>query len=187
MNSPAELWVARQQEVAVAYLSGSVAASRQAGVPTELQIREFGGSRLAVAAALASLLRSTGTESAALVTPAGDPEFSVLARQHGWRPRSIPFPGTIGVIDPSALFHSLRPVLDERAETGLTISASGDRTTFSAEREEYTVEAPGPLAALVFGGDTPEAADLPPAPPRIEARLRQLFPLPLLWQGYNYV
>ena len=114
-------------------------------------------------------------------------EFSVLARQHNWRSRSIPFPGTIGIIDPSALFHDLRPILNERAEADLTISASGDTTTFAAEGKEYSVEAAGPLAALVFGGDTPEAGALPPAPPGVEARLRRLFPLPLLWQGYNYV
>jgi predicted N-acetyltransferase YhbS len=187
MNSPAELWLVRQQGVAVAYLSGSLTSGRHVKAPPELQIREFGGSRNATTAALAVLLQSTGAASATLATPAGDPELSVLAHQHGWLPRSISFPGTIGIVDGPGLIDSLRPILSERAEPVVEARASGDKVMLTVAGEAYSIEAPGPLAALVFGGDTAEAAAVPPAPPRVKAHLTQLFPLPLLWQGYNYV
>ena len=46
-----------------------------------------------------------------MVTAAGDPDFSVLARRHHWIPQTIPFPGTIGVENAPELFHALQPIL----------------------------------------------------------------------------
>ena len=73
------------------------------------------------------------------------------------------------------------------AAAWMRVSATEDEATFALGGEQYHVSAPGPLAALLFGGDTEEARAIPPCSGALGELLRAVFPLPLLWQGYNYV
>jgi len=100
-----------------------------------------------------------------------------------------PFPGARGVIDPPGLLDALRPIPVERAAAAawMRVSATEDEATFALGGEQSHVSAPGPLAALLFGGDTEEARTLPPCAGTLGELPHAFFPSPLLWQGYSYV
>jgi hypothetical protein len=116
-----------------------------------------------------------------------DVELTLGAQRRGWRATRQAFPGTLGVINPPALIRALTPILAERTAAALTITTTEDCATFTVGTQHYRVAAPGPLAALLFGGETEEAHSLPPCGGPLAQVLRTVFPLPLLWQGYNYV
>ena len=82
-----------------------------------------------------------------------------------------------------------RPVLAERAAAAgdLRLSTEGERAILALGEEQYEVGALGQLAALLFGGDTEEARAVPTRHGALGELLDSLFPLPLLWYGYNYV
>jgi predicted N-acetyltransferase YhbS len=187
MNRPSQLWLVRQEGHLAAYIGVLTPPPASSASRPAVRIHEFGGSKTALAAALPVLLDRWGLTEAILVTQAGDIEFSSVAGRHGWRPQTIPFPGTLGVIDASTLISSVGPVLAERAPAEYEIEAAGDAMTLSADGERYRIEGAGSLAALLFGGDTDEARAIPPADGRVRQLLERLFPIPLLWQGYNYV
>jgi hypothetical protein len=114
-------------------------------------------------------------------------EFSFEARRHGWTAATAAFPGTVGVIDPAGLLEALQPLLAERGAADVRIEATEAGVRFALGGDSLEVGAPGPLAALLFGGETEEAQAAPRARGRLAERLDALLPLPLLWYGYNYV
>lgn len=189
MNRPSELLVVRQHGQPVAYLGVLRSGGGTRETPGTARVHELAGSRTALLAALPALRDQHQSASVSLVVQPTDVEMAVNARQHGWTATPLAFPGTLGVIDPPALMAALRPLLAERAEAAarLTVSATADEATFTLNGEQYQVGAPGPLAALLFGGDTGDARALPTCGGALGELLRALFPLPLLWQGYNYV
>jgi hypothetical protein len=115
--------------------------------------------------------------------------MAVYARRKGWSAVPTAFPGTVGIIDPPAFMAAVTPLLAERAEAAarMTVSTTEAGATFRLNDERYHVAAPGPLSALLFGGDTHESRAIPRCGGALGTLLGALFPLPLLWQGYNYV
>jgi len=151
------------------------------------RIQEFAGSRRVIIAALPMLLELYDAAAISLTARPNDFEMAVLGRQYGWSPALQAFPGTLGVIDPPSLIDALRPLLAERSPADLQITATQDGATFELGSQRYSVAAPGPLAALLFGGETEEARAVPPREGTLGTLLESVFPLPLLWPGYNYV
>ncbi len=188
MNASAELLTVRQEGHLVAYLGLQVPGATESAEKS-VRVQEMGGSRRAIMAVLPALPERYGATTLTLTMGPADHEMAALARQQGWSPTRQAFSGTLGVIDPPVLLEALGPLLWERAAaaTGLRITASDEGAVFELGQERYTVEAPGPLAALIFGGETEEALAVPPREGALGELLETMFPLPLLWYGYNYV
>jgi hypothetical protein len=108
--------------------------------------------------------------------------MAVHARRKGWSAVPTAFPCTFGIIDPPAFMAAVTPLLAERAEAAarMTVSTTEAGATFRLNDER-------PLSALLFGGDTHESRAIPRCGGALGTLLGALFPLPLLWQGYNYV
>jgi hypothetical protein len=189
MNAASELLTVRQDSHLVAYVGVQRPRGGETDSAREVRIQEFAGSRRAILAVLPALVERYSAASVSLTAQRLDMEMAVQARRHGGTVRQVSFPGTVGVIDPPALLEALRPLLAERAAASadLEISATAEGARFALGGERYEVAAPGPLAALLFGGDSEEARSLPPREGRLGALLETLFPLPLVWYGYNYV
>jgi predicted N-acetyltransferase YhbS len=189
MNRPAELLLVRQSGQPVAYLGIQKSDAETVQTGSCVRIQELAGARMAIVAAMPALLRRYRANGVTFVVPPTDVEMSAIARDRAWTPTAQAFPGTLGVIDPPGLLDALRPILAERAEAvaEMTVTAGDETVTFAWRGQEYEVGAPGPLAALLFGGETEEARALPACPAELGALFRSLFPLPLLWPGYNYV
>jgi hypothetical protein len=189
MNRPAELLVVRQDGEPVAYLSVQQPSRDGEGRLGPARAFEIGGSRWAIAASVGAILARMNAPGLGVVTHASDREWTTLARARGWTLEPVAFTGTVGILDPVALFDRLGSFIDERVGdgAGLQIDASRAGVRFQLGTERYEVGAPGPLAALVFGGETEEARAIPPRTGELGRVLSRLFPMPLLWYGYNYV
>jgi hypothetical protein len=152
---------------------------------------EVAGDRWAIAEAAPEVIARMGGSALELIGPDGDAALAAHARARGWEAATASFAGTLNVIQPARFFARLAPWIAERlgaAEAArLQVSATESETRFTLAGETYAVDTPGRLTALVFGGETAEARDIPPLTGRIGDALRILFPMPLLWYGYNYV
>jgi predicted N-acetyltransferase YhbS len=188
MNRPADLLVLRHRNAIVAYAGVQRPAPSRTGDPAAaVCIREIGGSRSALAAALPGIARSYGAESAEVMIYPTDAEWRAQAIARGWRWSLVPFPGTLGIIEPGRFLRSARPLVEERAGMDLEMEPSGEGARVSARGESVLLETKGQLTALVFGGETEEARAVPELPPAVRSAAGNAFPLPLLWYGYNYV
>jgi GNAT superfamily N-acetyltransferase len=193
MCAPTDLLGIRQDGHLVAYVGVQrprAADTRRSDASAGMaRIRELAGSRSALVDALPALLERYGGPAVDLQVQPSDVELTVQARRRGWTARTEAFTGTLGVIDPPVMMDALGPVLAERDEAAaqLRLNADQNGATFELGTEQYHVAAPGPLAALLFGGTTDEAQALPPRTGALGELLDALFPLPLLYYGYNYV
>jgi hypothetical protein len=97
----------------------------------------------------------------------------------------------VGILRPRELLAALGPWIAERLRqrdaARLRVHATETETRFEIDGENYVLETPGQLAALLFGGDTEEAQTIPPLAGKVGALLEAIFPLPLLAYGYNFV
>jgi predicted N-acetyltransferase YhbS len=188
MNAAADLVTIHHDGRLIAYVGAQRPNSDAPAADRVVRVQEMAGARRAIIAALPLLLRRYDASAVTLAVQPTDFEFAFAAKQHDWTPTVVAFPGTLGVIDPPAFMGAIQPLLDERSATvGLTIHATEEGAVFTLGAQRYEVAAPGPLAALLFGGETEEAQSLPRCEGRLAQVLCSLFPLPLLWYGYNYV
>jgi predicted N-acetyltransferase YhbS len=186
MNHRAELLLARQEGVPVAYLAVREPASSSAAP----EVLEFAGSRGASAAVLPAVAARAGADRAHLVALADDREMEIQARARAFTARAEPFPGTLGVLDPRRFLDAIRVYLAERLggdATGLSVEVEGEQVAFRRGDEAVAFGNMGRFTAFLFGGDTEEARAVPQAPPGLARLLGRAFPMPLLWYGYNYV
>jgi GNAT superfamily N-acetyltransferase len=189
MNHVAELLVVRQAGEPVAYLGVQQPARDREGRLRPARASEIGGSRWAIAESLGAVADHMSAAEVEVITHASDREWQTIARARGWRLDPTAFTGTLGILDPPALFSRLAPLIAERLgeQAAFSVQAADTGALFELGAEQYEVGAPGPLAALLFGGETEEARAIPPRTGELGKALSRLFPLPLLWYGYNYV
>jgi predicted N-acetyltransferase YhbS len=188
MNRPSDLLVVRRGNAIVAYVGVQrPSANRPEDTPGALRIREVAGSRSALAAALPGLARRYGMEQADVILWSWDAQWRAEAAVRAWRWEPEPFPGTLGIIDPVRFLRAIRPLVDERSSSGLNIVPEGQGAAVTCRGERVVLSTMPQLTALVFGGETEEARALPELAPTLREATDEVFPLPLLWYGYNYV
>jgi GNAT superfamily N-acetyltransferase len=189
MCDASDLLTIRQEGRLVAYVGVQRPSAGDSWTRGNVRIGELAGSRSGIAAALPALLDRYEVPVVNMWVQRTDVEMAVQARSRGWSAQPQSFPGTVGVVDPPTLMEALKPLLVERGaeSAGLNVTASEDGATFALGTEQLKLQAPGPLAALLFGGETaPAGIELPPDG-ALGHLLEALLPLPLLLPGYNYV
>jgi ribosomal protein S18 acetylase RimI-like enzyme len=191
MNRRARLWVARVAGEVAAYLGVQEPAAAPDRPPGAARAMEYAGDRWAIAEAAGAILEVTGAPALELVGPDGDRALAAQAAARRWEQGISSFSGTLSVLDPPTFLARLRPWMEERVGNAtadrLTVQAEGGGVRLGLEEETLALDTPGRVTALIFGGETEEARDLPPLAGRLGETLRVLFPLPLFWYGYNYV
>jgi predicted N-acetyltransferase YhbS len=186
MNQKGDLLVVRSQGRIAAYVAVQRPAPDPSGAPVRARVKEFGGSRSCIASALPAIASRYGAATVELVTGEWDIEWQVQAVARGWAPSQIPFPGTLGIIEPERFLRAVSPLLAERS-AAVEIAAQGEGALLRSGSEQLEFRTVGELTAFVFGGNTEEALSAPRPSEALTRRLAGLFPLPLLWYGYNYV
>lgn len=192
MNRPARLWVARSAGEVTAYLAVQDPPRGGDGAVTgAARAMEYAGDRWSIAEACGAILEATGAPALELIGPDGDAGLRAMASSRGWEASVATFAGTLSVLDPAGFFTRLRPWIEERIgrESGSALVATeeGEGVRLQMGEETLLLESAGRVTALLFGGETEEARDLPLLEGRLGETLRALFPMPLLWYGYNYV
>lgn len=187
----ATLWVVRCAGRPIAYLAVQRPRPQKDGRSGRANAEEYAGDRWAIAEAAPAVARSMGADVLEVFGPSGDLALATHAAARGWAVQGRSFPGTVGVLRPRELLAALGPWIEERLgprdAARLRVHVTETDTRLEVDGESYTLESPGPLAALLFGGDTEEARAIPPLTGRVGALLEALFPMPLLAYGYNFV
>lgn len=185
MNHAADLLLIRKRGIPVAY-----AGVQTPGLPQDptrpVLVKEFAGCRAALARALPGIAARYAAPAVELIASASDSSWTAAAAP-GWAGATLPFPGTLGVIDVPRFLAAIAPLLDERAGASLRLEPDGDGARLQAAGETVFLEKAAQLTALIFGGNTEEARAVPSLSPSVQAVVGEALPLPLLWYGYNYV
>ncbi len=176
MNRPSTIRIIEGAARPLAYVAYQKPADGDPNSP--LRALESAGELSAILEAMPALAASESKTAVQLVRP---------HHPLSGAPSRISFPGTLGVIDPAGFATAIQPLLRERSAGELGISADGDGAIATVGTDRIRLSSRGQLAAFLFGGETPEATDVPEFPPTSRERLREVLPLPLLWPGYNYV
>lgn len=189
MNRPADLLVVRHRNAIVAYAGVQRPVPAQGGEAPAARVREIGGSRAALAAVLPGIARRYEVPAVDLVTWPSDAEWRSQAFARGWQWLPAAFPGTVGIIDPERFLRAIRRLVEERAGSDLRLEPAGEAgwARLVADEETTVLATMAELTALVFGSEAEEGRALAELPPTVRDRVSAVFPLPLLWYGYNYV
>jgi GNAT superfamily N-acetyltransferase len=189
MCDASDLLVIRLEGRIIAYVGVQRPSPGDSGARGNVRIGELAGSRSGIAAALPALLDRYAVPVVNLWVQRTDVEMALQSQRYGWTAQPQTFPGTVGVVDPPTLIDTLMPLLVERAAEAaeLKVTATEAGATFTLGAEHVSIPAPGPLAALLFGGKTAAAGSELQQAGALGHLRNALFPIPLLLPGYNYV
>jgi GNAT superfamily N-acetyltransferase len=180
MDSPADAWIVEREGQALAYFGMSRA---EAG--GTVRVQEYGGSTAAVLAGL-SEAAGQATTVEILEMPADLELYTLLGSSAVCR--EIRFPGTVRVLDLPTLCDRIQPLLYERlgdeAASELGLAASDDG--LALEWQGQVLEAHRDQIPLMFFGIAPPEPGFTLPDPPLRNVLRDLFPLPLPWYGFDY-
>ncbi len=165
----------------------------QAGLEEdEISVDEVSGSRWALAQALKALCEEHGARRAFIEFPDGDAELAALARSFKWRVEARGFRGTLGIIEPGRFWQACAALFGERlgAERfGRLKLRTQDGLRIEYGRETLKLDGMTCFTRLAFlAADKRETLSLGLAPgSELAAVLVELFPLPMVSYGLNYV
>ena len=155
------------------------------------RVREYAGSETALFAALGAAARYYEAPGVEVVAMPGTEDLPRLLRNAGAEEKELAFTGTLGILDVDGFFACIHPYVRERlgaaAEALFLDPRETNGISFEYGGERYALANRGQLTALVFGGSTEEARSIHEVPPGLGVILKRLFPMPLLWYGFNYV
>jgi hypothetical protein len=155
-------------------------------------VDEMAGSRAAIVNALGGLFDEYGVQKMMLNCLDSDMEMRTLVGRFGWPCEPHGFRGTVGIIEPMRFWEACAPLFRERlgdARFGKLCfaSAAGGKLTYGEEK--ILLGGMTDLTRLVFLPERQRGElDLGlPADSGLAAVIRELFPLPLVEYGLNYV
>jgi predicted N-acetyltransferase YhbS len=165
----------------------------QAGLEEdEVSVDEMSGSRWALVQALRAVCEEHGASRAFIEYLDSDAEMVALARGLKWKVERRGFRGTVGIIEPERFWQACAPLFEERlgAERfeGLRfVAAGGPRIEYG--KEKLKLDGMTGLTRLVFlPADRRGELSLGlAAGSELAGVLAELFPLPLVSYGLNYV
>jgi predicted N-acetyltransferase YhbS len=147
-----------------------------------IRVMEFGGESAVAAAALAPLMDSQDATSLEIHLQCEDSYLSEKLCAAGAHLKPVHAPGTLLLLNFPRLMERLRPYFEARAGRDaakcLSFREHNDVFTFRMGQEERVIEGRTGAAELIFGcreGTRPEGA------------LGDLFPVPALYYGLNYI
>ncbi len=176
----------------VAYFSYQVGGRPWEAASNAITIVEMGGSRHAIFRALGALLAERGVGEAKARCLGSDAETAELARSFGWATEPAGFRGTVGIVEPERFWqaceaHFIERLGRERAAR-LKFSPNG-QGKISYGRERVVLGSMSAITRLAFApAHLRGELDLGLGQGSELARvLEEVFPLPLVDYGLNYI
>ncbi len=155
-----------------------------------LEIDEMAGSRAAVVGAMHALFEEYGVARVIIDCLDSDGEMRAFAQSYGWSARPHGFMGTVGIVDPDRFWRSCEDLFRERLGGELLdrLSVSfGEQIAFELDGERLEIGGMKELTQLVFlPRERRSEMEVRPTG-RIAKVLDELFPLPLVSYGLNFI
>ena len=188
MNRPASTFLMCEE----GRLQGYVIVQDLSGAETDsAQILEFAGDRKALVGSLGGLLRACDAKSLSVHVLGCDRPLQDLLKGRGLTGTPANASGTALVIDFVQFMERMRPhfmeIVGETAANGLVFSQLGDEMSVTYGGDRVVICGASAASELIFGTlDGAESATLEGGGKAGEV-LAEMFPLPALWYGPNYV
>lgn len=187
MNAPADVLGIYEGKALRAYVI--LQGQRRSDPLKRNHVVEYAGDRRCVAGVLGALLQGRGVDSIGVHVAEYDSLLYDLLAERGLEGRSAPTSGTVTLVNFVQLMERLRPHFVEKlgpAAEDLTFRRRGDQLIFGFGSDRVVAPDQGAAAELIFSTpDRREQALLGDGP--ASTALRQIFPVPGLWYGPNYV
>lgn len=189
MNRPAQFLMVYERGALTGYVI--VQLLREQDRERKVQLVEFAGDRRSVAGALGEVVKRYDLEALRVHVAGYDKPMQGLLVERGLTGTPANASGTVTLIHFAQFMERMRPYFAERlGETearSLVFLEQGDQMIFLYGGDRVVAEDQGEAAQLIFG--TLEGAEekLLARGGRAGEALREIFPIPALWYGVNYV
>jgi len=154
------------------------------------QIIEYSGTRGAIIDAVRCVFERYNLQELTFNVPFHDSEFIYLLNQKNLASLVGSIPGVIKIINFSCLMDRLRPYIEERLDRkkidSIRFRQEGDRFSISANGEQFSSDVRR-LTQVVLGRYDKKEREMMPKEGEIGKVLTDIFPLPFIWPGLNYV
>jgi hypothetical protein len=154
-------------------------------------VLEFAGDRGCLVGILGRLVREHGLRELGLHVLGVDRLLQDLLRQRGLTGTPANVSGTVGIVNFVQFMERMRPhfaeVIGESEAESLVFRELGDELAFHYGGDRVVAGDRGQAVQLVFGTLDGAEGPLLEAGGRAGEVLREIFPIPALWSGVNYV
>ncbi|MBI4553855.1 MAG: GNAT family N-acetyltransferase [Candidatus Latescibacteria bacterium] len=181
----------RQQGRPLAYAGVQRPRTSRPNEPAVARLVEIAGVRSAIVQALPALIERYGA-AVEVITLATDAEMAHLMKGYGITPAPVGYPGTVKILLPEHFIATFLDYIEMLVGTAssdrLRWKASNDHIHFICGDQSATFDS-STLTQLCFGVVEPDVdpRTVLPEDTELRALLDAVFPLPLVWYGYNYV
>ena len=188
MNRPAHVLTVSEDGALRGYAILQQPRDRDEG---RVQVLEFAGDRRCLVGILGRLVREHGLRELSLHVMGVDRLLQDLLRERGPSGEPANVSGTVGIVNFAQFMERMRPyfaeVLGESEAEGLVFQERGDELTFLYGGDRVVAGERGGGVQLIFGTLDGAEEALLEAGGRAGEVLREIFPIPALWSGVNYV
>jgi len=187
MDRKAEILTVHKAHEFLGYLAVQIPGEKE-GKERISNVAEYSGIRRAILGAVKPIFNRYDIEELSFNIPFHDAEFIYALKEKGFKSRIENIPGTLKIINFPRLMDRFRPYieecLDKKTSDLIRFNQEKDRFTIGFGREEFNTDARR-LAQIVFG--TPGKEEIMVESRKIAKILKEIFPLPFIWPGLNYV
>ena len=188
MNRPAEILGIYERDHLRAYV---IIGPQRKGEDTRQSIMEFAGDRRGVVGALGHLVQRGEVDAIDVHVMGYDSLLNDLLVERGLEGKSAHTSGTVTLVNFPQLMERLRPhfaeELGQEAAENLVFRQRGDQVVFGYGGDQVVAPNQGAAVELIFGTAEGSEGALLVAGGRSGEALREIFPIPGLWYGPNYV
>ena len=188
MNQPSVIHVLRKQGTVSGYM---IVQDPKGQTGIEGKVFEFAGAREAVAGALGGVIKKHDLAGLSLHVMGCDGLLQDILKGRGARCSPEAGSGTVTLINFIQFMERMRPyfteVVGEASARGLVFEQRGDQMIFRYGGEAVVAENQGKAAEIIFGTHGGKEARPLKEGGKAGEVLAEIFPIPALWYGLNFV
>ena len=189
MDREAEILTVHKGNEFLGYLAIQIPGEKR-GEARIGQVVEYSGIRGAIVDAVRCVFERYTLQELSFNVPFHDSEFIYLLNQKNLTSLIENIPSLIKIINFPRLMHRLGPYIEERLGRkkidSLKFEQQGDRASISINQEQFNTDVKR-LTQIVLGNQDKKEKEMIPKEGEIRKVLVDIFPLPFVWSGLNYV
>lgn len=188
LNRPSAIHLLKVKGVATAYVIVRDEKKEEAG---EGQILEMAGDRGVLAGSFGKLIEMYDSSSLSLHVMGSDRPMREMLKERGAASTPTASSGTVTLIHFEQFMERIRPyfteAVGEEVARGMVFEQVGDQMVFRLGAEAVVADNQGQAVELIFGTHDGVEERLLEGGGKVGEALREVFPIPALWYGLNFV
>ncbi len=189
MDREAEILTVHRANEFLGYLAIQIPVEKESEGRSS-QVVEYSGVREAIIDAIRCIFERYDLQELSFNVPFHDSELIHLLNQKNLGSSIENIPGVIKIISFPRLMDRLGPYVEERLDKNkidsLKFGQEGTRFSINIDGDQFNTDARR-LTQIVLGGYDKKEKEIMPKEGEIGKVLADIFPLPFVWPGLNYV